>query len=276
MKLLLIFLSFILGPAFVYGQGCVVGVMANGVTLGLNQSKAVQTANTLALNQIFSAIGNGSLPCHNVEFPEGVVEVDSPINVNLGSITIGGVNREQSIVLQTTAGAPVFVWNSNSTYMTGISMHDLGLDNSNNSGSYQSGQWGLQFQCSGNGQGGNGWGYANNQFSRLSIKHMNVGIGEWTSGGGVCPMWSTHFEDIKFDNIQQHAIFLVSSGNNIGQPANQLDRIDILQENSPPTNTGDAIYIVGGTGLVMNSIDIEGWKTKKFKSMAAMARLSIT
>ncbi len=263
--------------ACIYGQGCAVSVTAQGVTMGAHQSQAVRGANTSALNNLFAKVNNGTLGCHNVQFPEGIIEINGPILVFDGAhvmakdanaaVTIAGVNREQSIIMQTVPNEPVFVWNSQNRYVTGISMHDLGFDNSNNTAPYNPSQWGLQFQCTEDGTGGNRWGFANNQFERLSISHMYVGVGLYTQQGGACCLWSTHFSDIKIYNSQRNAMYLV--GGQIGAPANVLDRIDILQENHPPANVaarGDkvdtpALFVVGGNGLLINSLDIEGWNS---------------
>jgi hypothetical protein len=251
-------------PIAAFGQLCTVPVTAHGVTVGRDQPSAVRTANTTALNTMFTGIASGSIPCHNVQFPEGTIEINGPVSISIGPITIAGVNRELSVIMQTSPTAPAFLWDSNNAYVTGIYVHDLGFDNANTTAPYNGVQWGLQFQCTAGAKGGNSWGYANSQFERLSISHMNVGLGEFTTGGGVCPIWSTHFQDIKFYNMQSHAIYLVSSGA-VGQPANQFDRIDILQENSPPATTGDAIFIQAPSGLVMNSIDIEGWDNEEIQ-----------
>jgi hypothetical protein len=173
------------------GQTCAVSVIAQGVVVGSGQTAAVRPANTTNLNNMFASIGSGSIPCHNVQFPEGTIEINGAISVSLGPITISGVNRELSIIMQTAAAAPVFLWNSNNKYTTGISVHDLGFDNANTTAPYNSSQWGLQLQCTANGRGGNGWGYANNQVQRLSISHggaaaaaSNAVVGAKTDAAG--------------------------------------------------------------------------------------------
>jgi hypothetical protein len=194
-----------------------------------------------------------------------VIEISGVIQVDGMAMTIGGVNRERSVVRQTAANQPVFSWNSENRYVTGIYVHDLGFDNSNIRPPYNPAQWGLQFRCTADGTGGNSWGFANSQFERLSISHMYVGVGVYTQKNGVCGLWSTHFSDIKIDNSQRNAIYL--AGGQIGQPANVFERIDVLQENGPPVNEparGDtvdaaAFFAVGANGLLINSLDIEGW-----------------
>jgi hypothetical protein len=247
------------------GHACPISVTSQGVTVGTNQSAAIRNANTSALNTMFARVNNGELPCHGIEFPEGVIEISGVIHVDGTAITIAGINRERSIIMQTAANQPVFSWNSENRYVTGIYVHDLGFDNANNRPPYHPAQWGLQFRCTADGTAGNSWGFANSQFERLCISHMYVGLGVYTQNSGVCGLWSTHFSDIKIDNSQRNAIYLV--GGQIGQPANLFDRIDILQENSPPLNTpahGDnvdaaAFFAVGANGLLINSLDIEGW-----------------
>ena len=257
-------LLFALFPLVSSGQICSVNVIAQGVTVGSGQTSAVRTSNTKNLNRMFADIGSGRLSCHNVGFPEGTIEINDSVLVTTGPITISGVNRELSVIMQTSPNAAAFVWNSNNKIATSISVHDIGFDNSNSKPPFGQEQWGLKFQCTADAKGGNGWGYASNQFERINISHMDIGVGLSTTGGGICPMWSTHFEDIKFYNIQNHAIYLVSSGDS-GQPSNQLDRIDILQQNDSPVTTGDAIFIVAGNGLLMNSIDIEGWYNEELQ-----------
>ena len=245
-------------PTASTAQICAVDVTTQGVVVGINQTLAVRTANTKSLNGMFADIGSGRIHCHHVAFPEGTIEIAGSVLVTTGPITISGVNRELSVIMQTSPNDSVFVWNSNNKIATSISVHDIGFDNSNEKPPFHPEQWGLRFQCTPDGSGGNGWGYASNQFQRINVSHMNVGIGTYTTSGGICPVWSTHFEDIKFYNMQEHAVSLVSSGDS-GQPANQLDRIDVLQQNDAPVTTGDAIFVVAGNGLLMNSIDIEGW-----------------
>jgi hypothetical protein len=283
MKFLLTSLLPLMAAACMSAQVCVVGVTSSGVKAGSNQPHEIRTRNTAELNQLFARINSGGIPCHNVEFPEGVIEIDGVINVlngsgtpapmrasgggPFGAISIYGVTREHSVIMQTVPNQPVFRWNSNNLYVSGIYVHDLGFDNSNATPPYNSQQWGFEFRCTADGTGGNSWGFANNQFERLNISHMYVGLGLYTAKNGACGLWSTHFEDIKFYNSQRNAIYLV--GGSIGQPANTMERIDILQENDPPANIaskGDpvdtaALMAIGAGGLLINSLDIEGWNS---------------
>lgn len=278
MRLLLVFLVSVGASA----QVCIVGVTSYDVKVGSNQSREVRRHNTEVLNKIFSGINAGSIHCHNVQFPEGVIEIEGVINVFDGSsnpapvqtdggahasLTISGVNREHSVIMQTASDQPVFRWNANNLYVSGTYVHDLGFDNFNTSAPYNARQWGFEFRCTADGTGGNSWGFANNEFERLNFGHMYVGLGVYTTKGGVCGMWSTHFVDLKFYNSQRNAIYLV--GGSIGQPANMFDRIDVLQENNPPANAPDkgdkvdaaALMAVGAGGLLINSLDIEGWNS---------------
>jgi hypothetical protein len=282
MKFLSFLFTFLAASVCLSAQTCVVSVSESDVHVGVNQPSEIRSRNTLELNRMFAKINSGAIPCHNVAFPEGTVEINGAVSVfqgasnpgpvptaggAFGAITVYGVNRETSIIMQTAPGQPAFRWDSNDLYVSSIYVHDLGFDNSNVSAPYAPGQWGLEFQCTPGGTGGNSWGYANSQFERLNINHMYVGLGVYTASGGVCGMWSTHFQDLKFYNSQRNAMYL--AGGNIGTPANVLDRIDVLQQNGAPPNVasgGDqvdaaAVMAIGSHGMLINSLDIEGWNS---------------
>jgi len=230
----------VLLTAAISADACVVTVDSLPIKLGPNQTQLTRTRNTIELNILFARINSGNLPCHNVEFPEGVIEINGTINVFDGAshpppvpsasgayaaITIFGVNREHSIIMQTAPNHPVFRWNSNNLYVTGISVHDLGFDNLNTQFPYNSEQWGLEFRCTADGSAGNSWGFANSQFERLSISHMYVGLGLYTAKGGACGLWSTHLQDLKFYNSQRAMPSISLAEASASQPTSSIASI---------------------------------------------------
>lgn len=191
-----------------------------------------------------------------VDFRMGHYKISVALDLTgISQRNIVGLHPELCIIEQTTADTPIFTWldegsgDQHSNIIRGMS-----LTHTNAPGSGTTQQYGIQFRATADGEDGLGYGYYYNQFDNLSFGNCYIDIGPYTTDGGVCPVWSSLFRDIRTTNPYLSSVRLVSDGN-AGQPNNRIERIEVHYPGITPA--GPAINTKGCTGLVIINPNIE-------------------
>ena len=220
------------------------------------------TDDTTAIQALFDDIRGGIVTASGVHFPAGTYAIANTLTVNLQRITIQGDHRDTSVIKMTAANAPILLWNSETTpaggVMSGINIRSLGLAFAAPATVSDTQAYAVQFRATPDGTGGISYGYFTMDFYDLSIWNSYVGIGQYTTGGGICPIWSTSYRNIVFWNTRHTAIKLESAGNS-GQPNNSIHQVDILNYNSTVLSDGPAL-VIKGSSVSASAVNIEDWQ----------------
>lgn len=217
------------------------------------------TDDTAAINSAITAVSTSG-SSRIVYFPEGTYKISSAINPAVAQLTFRGDHRTNTVISQTTANTPVFQWTSDlSGGAHSITFEHLKLTNANAPTTSTTQQYGIQFRADPTGTVASGNGFYICRFVNLNITNQYVGIGQYTTTGGCCPMWSNVYRDIVFSQIAHNAI-KINNTISIGQPNNVIENVNVLNGGSNGfTPDGYAVDVNGPTGLLINGLNVEDW-----------------
>lgn len=185
----------------------------------------------------------------------GIYFTSQPIDVTKVPV-IKGLGKTLVTIELTTANLPVFISNWALPYERhSYKWSGFTLSNRNTPNSRAPRQYGIMFS-SGDKYDGNGvyWSH----FSDIRLHNQYIGMGNYSTNGGVNAFWGNTIERVEATGIAYSGFWLGNSGV-IGQPYNRFRDIAVLGQGVEQVPGAKAFYGLAVGGLILESLGVEDW-----------------